>query len=873
MHRVTTLHATGARRRHQSRTGSALPGSLRFIAIAVLALAALPLPAQVLDKRAVLERQSWWDNRDFAWFAERIPMFESPDTAIDATYYYRWELVTKHLVYGSAETGYTLTEFIDRPFWSGAYGAISCPLGHQLDEIRWLNDRRIIEDFARYWFETPGAEPRSYSNWYGAAVWGAYQVLGDTTFLRRLLPYMKRQYDGWLAERWDPAHRMFKWDGLHDGMERSITSRQTDDIDAGAVGFRPTLNTYLFADAMAIAQAHAALGDSAEVWVFALRADSLRQRVHEELWDERRGFFLHQFAQDEKDGVKALSRTYETGRYAGDPHGRELIGYVPWQFNLPEPSKGYERAWRFLMDTAHFLAPFGPTTTERHDPQFYISPRCCWWSGNSWPYATSQTLTAMANLLNDYRQDVVSAADWMTVFDSYTRTHRKQGRPYIAEAAHPDNGAWEGFDTPYHSEHYFHSTYVNLVITGLVGLRPRADDTVEVNPLAPASWPYFALDDVPYHGRRVSVIWDRDGSRYGRGQGLLIVVDDSVLARSPQLGRLTASIGPPRPVVPAPILYNLAVNNGRGAYPWVEASSAAPEHPPSYLVDGSYWYHREPANRWTTIGSANAQDTLTLDFGAPRRLSHLTLYVLDDAEHTEHAEPAERAGNSAKVANAENQPLRVPRRYDVQVWRDGKWVSAASGVGVLHGRRANVIFLPSLATARVRVILTPQPGSAMGLTELEAWSPDLPGAPTAQARNLAFGARATASYTFERDRIEQVNDMQVAFTKYSRNRWTSYRSPNASDWIELDFAEPKIVSAIEVYLFGDDGGIQAPRGYTVQVWDGAWRDARVIARIPEQPLASARNVVRIAPEPTSRIRILFEHALPAFSGVTEIVVR
>ena len=67
----------------------------------------------------------------------------------------------------------------------------------------------------------------------------------------------------------------------------------------------------------------------------------------------------------------------------------------------------------------------------------------------------------------------------------YTRTHRKDGRPYIAEAAHPETGSWDGHDTFYHSEHYFHSHYIDLIVTGLVGLRPRADDTLEVAPLAP----------------------------------------------------------------------------------------------------------------------------------------------------------------------------------------------------------------------------------------------------------------------------------------------------------------------------------------------------------------------------------------------------
>ncbi len=826
-----------------------------------------PAHAQVLDKRALLARQTWWDNRDFDWFAARIPAFESPDRAIDATYYYRWELVTKHLTYGSPETGYTFTEFIDRPFWAGAFGAISCPLGHQLEEIRWLNDRHIIDDFARYWFETLGAQPRSYSNWYGAAIWGTYQVLGDTSFLRKLLPHMKRQYAGWMAERWDAEHRMFRWDGLHDGMERNINSRQTDDIDEGAVGYRPTLNTYMFADAQAIARAAALFGDGETAREFVRRAESLRERVQNELWDPRREFFLHQAASNEKDGVRARTRTYDSGKFSGSEYGRELIGYVPWQFNLPEKGKGYERAWRFLMDSTRFLARFGPTTTERSDPQFYISPTCCWWSGNSWPFGTTQTLVAMANLLNDYQQSVLSARDWMALFDAYTRTQRKAGRPYIAEAANPDNGAWDGHDTPYHSEHYFHSGYVNLLVTGVVGLRPRADDSVEVNPLAPSAWAYFALDDVRYHGRRLTVIWDRDGTRYGRGRGLTILADGQVIANAASRQRIVAYLGRPRRLPFPPRMINVAVNNGRGAYPWVDVSFAAPENPPTYLIDGNYWYHTAPANRWTTVGSPNAQDTVTLDFGVARTIRRIVLYPLDDA-----------SGDAGA-------PVRTPARYDVQVWRGRTWKTIPSqrrDPTEPEGRRANSVSFAPLSTSRVRVVLTPQNGAALGMSELEVWSGErLPLArAVAASHNLAFNGgstgypRASASFSAPNDSVRQVTDMRVAFTKYSRNRWSATGSPNASDWVAIDLGSVKVVRRVELYLFGDDGRIKAPRDYSVQIWaNDEWRDARIVSRTTERPLASARNVVLIEPVATSRVRVVLEHDLPAFSGITELIIR
>ena len=195
-------------------------------ALLLLALIApFPLAAQVLDHRALLTRETWWDNKDWAWYEQHIPFFDSPDQEINSTYYYRWELVTKHMTYGSPESGYTFSEFIDRPFWSGAFGAISCPLGHQLYEVRWLRDGVITRDFAKYWFETPGAEPRSYSNWYGDAIVATYMVNNDTSFLKRMLPHMETQYNGWVSEHWDSTAKMFHWDGMHDGMETNINSR------------------------------------------------------------------------------------------------------------------------------------------------------------------------------------------------------------------------------------------------------------------------------------------------------------------------------------------------------------------------------------------------------------------------------------------------------------------------------------------------------------------------------------------------------------------------------------------------------------------------------------------------------------------------
>ncbi|HZT81639.1 MAG TPA: glycosyl hydrolase family 65 protein, partial [Gemmataceae bacterium] len=512
-------------------------------AVGLLLLLSAAAPAQVLNKQKLLDAQTFWDNRDWDWYKTNLPFFECPDADINTTYYYRWELVTKHLTYGSPNSGYSFTEFIDRPFWSGAYGAISCPAGHQLYEVRWLRDPRYARDCSRYWFRTPGAQPRRYSTWLADAVWAVHRIHPDEAFVKDLLPDLVKNYQGWEKSHFVPEVGLFWQTGHDDGMESNINSRQTKDTVRGAPGYRPTLNSYLWADALAIARAADLAGDRETAAAYREKAAKLKENLQKKLWDPKRQFFLHMYKQDEeRDGhkIRALTLTYQSGKYAGNPHGREEIGFVPWQFNLPD--RGFEPAWKFLMDRDYFYADFGPTTVERHDPLFALSKTCCWWSGQSWPYATTQTLKAMANLLNNYKQDVITKADYFKLLKVYTKTHRKDGKPYIAEGCNPDTGSWEGHDSYNHSEHYFHSGYCDLVITGLVGLRPRDDDTIEVNPLAPADWDYFALDDVPYRGRRVSIAWDRTGKRYGLGKGLHVLADGKQIASAGKLQRLTAEL-------------------------------------------------------------------------------------------------------------------------------------------------------------------------------------------------------------------------------------------------------------------------------------------------------------------------------------------
>ena len=129
----------------------------------------------------------------------------------------------------------------------------------------------------------------------------------------------------------------------------------------------------------------------------------------------------------------------------------------------------------------------------------------------------------------------VTARDYFSAFLTYTRSQSAAGKPYIGEYLDETTGDWINGKGG-RSRYYNHSTYADLLITGVVGLRPRTDDIVEVYPLLPpGTWDWFCLDGVKYHGHMLTVVWDKDGTRYGRGAGLRILVDGKEIAASPKL--------------------------------------------------------------------------------------------------------------------------------------------------------------------------------------------------------------------------------------------------------------------------------------------------------------------------------------------------
>jgi hypothetical protein len=450
------------------------------------------------------------------WMKANIPLFDCPQDNFSEIYYYRWWTFRKHI--HNTPKGYIITEFLVDRSYADQYNMISCALGHHIYEGRWLHNQQYIDDYVRIWFRgNEGSRMKkllNFSSWTADALYNRYKVNLDKQFVLDLLPDLESEYQGWEKDRRTKTGLFWQTD-VKDGMEESLSGGRREQ------NARPTINSYMFGNANAIAAIATLNGDSQKAAFYKSKADTLKNLIVNKLWNPESNFF---------ETVKKGG----AGEFAGV---REAIGYIPWYFNMPDEK--HDIAWQQVTDPKGFRAPFGLTTAERRHPDFRTKGCCkCEWDGAVWPFATSQTLTGLANRMNTSGQKAIADSTYFRLMELYVESQYYRGRPYIGEYLDESTGYWLKGDQE-RSRYYNHSTFNDLIISGLVGLRPREDDVIEVNPLIPAGkWNWFCLDNVLYHGNIVTIIWDKDGSHYKKGKGFQVLINGKAAGSSPEIRQL-----------------------------------------------------------------------------------------------------------------------------------------------------------------------------------------------------------------------------------------------------------------------------------------------------------------------------------------------
>lgn len=642
---------------------------------------------------------SQYFNEDKQWYLDNIPFFECSDTMLQQVYYYRWKMYKAHIRNTGADS-FVITEFIVHMPWDKEpWCTINAASMHHIYEGRWLKDNRYINGYLNHLY-TQGGNNRNYSESIADAAYAHFLVNADTAFLLQHLDTMKSIYNGW-SDHWDSSKNLYYIPAMPDATEYNIAGVDASGGKAGfdsGVAFRPTINSYMYANAKAISKIAAFKNDRATADEYAKKAAQLRNNVMEYLWNDSLQHFSDRYKQDN-----------QYVHYWDFIRGRELAGYAPWYFSLPENNTRYFPTWKYITDTGYLSGPYGLRTNEPtyeyyfRQYAYYKGRRSSQWNGPNWPFQSSIAITAMANFLNDYKQDVVTVPDYLRQLRSYAKQHYlPDGKINLVENYDPDKGGPIVYE--YWSNHYNHSSFNNLIISGLCGIRPSEGDSLTINPLIDSSIHYFYLSNLYYHGHRLRIIYDEDGKKYNAGKGLQVWVDDKKVSTDKSVKGYRVFVGPAlkQEIEPAP--ENIALNIRRKNFPVASASINASQDTTLYKpLDGRIWYFPEVNNFWSTDGSVARADWFALDFGQAKDISTVKIYFY-----------------------ADGKSYNIPKKVSIEYESAGEWkpVKFINGTPLLNSNTVTEIVFEKASTKKLRVVFE-RGDKNIAITELEVFGPAL----------------------------------------------------------------------------------------------------------------------------------------------------
>jgi hypothetical protein len=517
-------------------------GSTAEIALAVRfddqqrAAPASPLPDH--------ETQSREYNR---WFAENVPYFDAPDPGFKRMWYYRWWVIRFSMV------DMATPDLHGAAFYEGKLGfdnVIGFAVPLQLKELSYLRDPRYAVEQLQNSYRSrapngavvdPPGSPywnETYSHWIAAAAAELHRVQPlPPDAIHALLPAMAGDVRAWLTAYDSDG------DGLPERDRPRVTGYDLDILsywyfDGGRLELtseppaleRVDFASFVFANAMAVAELATAVGDTALADEFRATAERVRAATLAQLWDDQTHFFYPQRASDD---LRAPIR--------------EIHGFFPFTTQLAPDAPRYTQALAALVDPDDFWARYPPVITSLKHYKTWT------WdmdglTRNIAPHPISMGARTALQAIKHYHGHPITPADFMELMRRYNDllypgVHPND--PYWRPNAHEYYSKWEPHaqspqPKPSDISHDFHSMYISLVVEGVVGLTPRQDERIELEPMA-REWPFFALDGLRYRGHDLTIIWDRpDGEvRYdGYPEGFSLYIDGALAFTEPSLGHV-----------------------------------------------------------------------------------------------------------------------------------------------------------------------------------------------------------------------------------------------------------------------------------------------------------------------------------------------
>lgn len=409
------------------------------------------------------------------FFGALLPRFACSDDRLMAAYYFIAYVLWADR-YEPSDDGPWKHPYVVPSKWTWR-GIWPEDLSHCLTGLRWLNDPetaysclRVIRDH----FFSPAAAQRAKVHAYGLltmAAWEVYQRYGQVEFVREIYPTLRAMNDfisakcdfdaDGLPAMWDSFHlgwdssRRYDCDGnLYDGRR---FKRALEPVDCAV---------YFWRQSALLARLAAELGHEDDARRLQQRAAKTRRAINSKMWDEASGFFYDVFADgEERCSIKSCAGLFPLiGGELEEKRKRSLVGH--------------------LTNAEEFWSPYPVPCLAMNEPNFGSV-----WSGasclrNNWliyrglmdcgqAQVAAQLVRRTLNLLHLTPPDRVNEGYY---FDPRT------GRPAADNLGNL-------FSTPL-------AGVLDMILTGVCGLRPSADAEWAIAPLPELQPRWWILDGV-----------------------------------------------------------------------------------------------------------------------------------------------------------------------------------------------------------------------------------------------------------------------------------------------------------------------------------------------------------------------------------------
>jgi hypothetical protein len=798
------------------------------------------------------------------WWADNIPYLETPEANIDKTLFYRWWLLRFNFLDADVPgNDYQFPIAIEGVL--GYNNAIVLTTCMFLDDLKYLRDPTYaygtwigageVAAGGKY-VDNPGS-PQNWSNSYAqyltAAAWRSYQLHGGPAAVAgKLARYGRDDVLGLLKAYDSNGNGLIEYDWA------AMTGNDADAVSFdwakqhGQVRMDRTESAYVYANALAAAQAARVAGDAHTASQMEAVAARIRSSVLSVLWEDHRdapdsmGLHGDLLKHRQVGGPGALVDWKETNNYY--PF---TVGLMPKHGDADDDPK-YVQALRLFADADQY--PIFPFHTANQADR---AARGEGGSNNFSVINSTVTFRMLGSVLRDYPSPYLDASWYRKLLYWNAWAHDIDG-----DNRYPDqNEFWakgsadDGGSIGYRS--WIHHTQLGAtnftVIEDAMGLRPRSDARIELYPID-IGWDHFAADNLRYRDRNLSIVWDKDGTHYGSAvpKGYSVFLDGKLAFTVDRLAHViydpaTGTVQAQPDAVNKTVAQVLAAHRaelaqaGQVAFPadarvdevlakagvdvtlpagardvaegaQVSASDSAEGFGPSGAVDGSTV--NEPF--WGTVGSASTSDWLALDFGTPQRIDDVRLYFYRSSSP---------AGEQHGFPSGTRAGYAPPRMYVLQ-YRDGDaWKDVPGQVRdqlIAQGNRNRVRF-PAITTQQLRVVVTHDGALRTGLKEIQAYATGahVPRASANLAPQVAAWQEDQGTTSPALRLVGRVGDDALPNGRLALH-WTQVSGPSAGEAI---FEQPQAQASFVRFtapgryilrLSADDGALQGHADVAVQ---------------------------------------------------------